>query len=261
MLRVDSEQMNELIRTELEAIEEREKVRILYACESGSRMWGFASPDSDFDVRFIYVRPLDWYLAIHVENKRDVIERITSEDLDLVGWDLRKALGLLQKSNPSLLEWLYSPIVYRENLPFIDRMKELALQFFSPMASFHHYRSMGPNHNLKYLQREEVSYKKYLYPIRGILAAHGWSRAGVLCRFGSMNCSMLVSEGPLRSAILDLLRVKKTSGEKQSGGRIAVLHEFIDSEIARLEKVVLPNAATRADVSELDQFFRETVKN
>ncbi|QVL32091.1 nucleotidyltransferase domain-containing protein [Telmatocola sphagniphila] len=254
--------MNELIRTELEAIEEREKVRILYACESGSRMWGFASPDSDFDVRFIYVRPLDWYLAIHVENKRDVIERITSEDLDLVGWDLRKALGLLQKSNPSLLEWLYSPIVYRENLPFIDRMKELALQFFSPMASFHHYRSMGPNHNLKYLQREEVSYKKYLYPIRGILAAQ-WLEQGrgiVPVRFDEL-FDALVSEGPLRSAILDLLRVKKTSGEKQSGGRIAVLHEFIDSEIARLEKVVLPNAATRADVSELDQFFRETVKN
>jgi hypothetical protein len=75
---------------------------------------GFESTDSDWDVRFIYVHPRDWYLSIDVEDKRDVIERPINDELDISGWDLRKALKLLRKSNPPLLEWLSSPIIYKE---------------------------------------------------------------------------------------------------------------------------------------------------
>lgn len=83
----------------LQSIQEQETVRVLYACESGSRAWGFPSRDSDYDVRFIYVRPRDWYLSVDLE-RRDVIERPISDRLDVSGWDLRKALQLLRKSNP-----------------------------------------------------------------------------------------------------------------------------------------------------------------
>jgi len=96
----------------LQDIEARHRVTVLFACESGSRGWGFASPDSDYDVRFIYVNRLDWYLT--VEPGRDVIEQPISGDLDVNGWDLRKTLQLLRQSNPTLLEWLRSPIVYLE---------------------------------------------------------------------------------------------------------------------------------------------------
>ncbi len=249
--------MTELIQTELADIAAKHDVRILFACESGSRMWGFASPDSDFDVRFIYVHPRDWYLSIHIESKRDVIERMTSNDLDLVGWDLRKALGLLQKSNPSLIEWLYSPIIYSEVPGFRERMCELAKLYFSPMASFHHYRSMGPNHNLKYLQREEISYKKYLYPIRGILAAQWLERGhGIVPVLFDELFDALVPAGELRTAILELLRVKKEAIESQAGPRIPILHEFIESEIERLKTVQLPGCETKSDASVLDDFFR-----
>jgi hypothetical protein len=111
-------------------------VRVLLAVESGSRAWGFASTDSDYDVRFIYAHPADWYLSIdlNTEAKRDVIEQPIVDDLDLNGWDLRKALQLLAKSNPPLLEWLNSPIVYRES-SFATELRELSIRFYSPAYS------------------------------------------------------------------------------------------------------------------------------
>ncbi len=89
-------------------------VRILLAVESGSRAWGFGSPDSDYDVRFIYLHPRAWY--VRLEEGRDVIERpLDAQLVDLAGWDLRKALRLLLKSNPPLYEWLVSPITYLDD--------------------------------------------------------------------------------------------------------------------------------------------------
>ena len=128
------------IQSELNRIESQYDVRVLYAVESGSRAWGFASTDSDFDVRFIYLHKPEWYLS--VETKRDVIEEPISDSLDISGWDLRKALGLLRKSNPPLLEWLKSPIVYRENAEFTSSFRALAAKYFSPEKCYLHY--LGP---------------------------------------------------------------------------------------------------------------------
>ncbi len=104
--------MRERVRQVLGEVEERYDVRVLYACESGSRGWGFASPDSDYDVRFLYVHPPEWYLR--VEAQRDVIELPIDHELDVCGWEWRKALGLLKRANPTLIEWLDSPVVYQE---------------------------------------------------------------------------------------------------------------------------------------------------
>lgn len=104
--------MRKIIIEKLQQIEKQENVRILHAVESGSRAWGFESPDSDFDVRFIYVRPRDYYLKL--EQTRDVLEFPINDLLDVNGWDLQKALRLLHRSNPSVFEWFKSPIVYRE---------------------------------------------------------------------------------------------------------------------------------------------------
>ncbi len=125
----------------LRDIEARHDVTVLFACESGSRGWGFASPDSDYDVRFIYVNRLPWYLT--VAPGRDVIEVPISGDLDINGWDLRKALGLMRESNPTLLEWLRSPIVYREHADTMAQFRALAAQVFSNAKGWHHYTSMA----------------------------------------------------------------------------------------------------------------------
>ena len=121
----DADPIDPTVRSEIEArllvIEAEHGVRVLYACESGSRGWGFASPDSDYDVRFIYAHPLPWYLRVAAE--RDVIELPISGDLDINGWELRKALGLLKKGNATLIEWLGSPIVYRADPEFLYSMR------------------------------------------------------------------------------------------------------------------------------------------
>ena len=124
--------MRKKIQTQLRRIEEEENIKILLAVESGSRAWGFASPDSDYDVRFIYIRRMEDYLKL--EKVRDVIELPMDDVLDMNGWDLQKTLRLLYKSNPTLFEWFSSPIVYQET-EFADKFRDLMIQYFS--STFH----------------------------------------------------------------------------------------------------------------------------
>ncbi len=124
-------------------IEEEENVQMFLAVESGSRAWGFPSVNSDYDVRFIYAHRPEWYLSIDVEKKRDVIERPIVDHIDVSGWDIRKALTLLQKSNPPLLEWLQSPIIYREHTDIAQRFRALLPEYYSPTARFYHYLNMA----------------------------------------------------------------------------------------------------------------------
>ena len=95
--------MKDRIIEELKKIEEKENIQIIYAVESGSRAWGFAGTDSDYDVRFIYVHNLDYYLKL--EDTRDVLEYPINDLLDISGWDISKTLKLAHSSNPSLYEW------------------------------------------------------------------------------------------------------------------------------------------------------------
>ncbi len=165
------------IMEELTAIEQKHDVKVLFACESGSRGWGFASPDSDYDVRFLYVHRLEWYLR--VEAPRDVIELPINDELDIGGWELRKALQLMRKSNPTLLEWLDSPIVYRQDEVATQRLRELAHTFFLPQRGRHHYLSMAKKNFRGYLQDETVRFKKYLYGLRPLVAVVRWRRSAL----------------------------------------------------------------------------------
>ena len=112
--------MRKSIIESIQSIEKDEHVVAFYVCESGSRAWGFPSSDSDYDVRFLYMHPVDWYLSI--EPKRDVIEKPIDNQLDINGWVLKKALSLFRKSNPPLLEWLGSPIIYQEKFTIVSQM-------------------------------------------------------------------------------------------------------------------------------------------
>ena len=131
------------VAAELDAIEREETVIVLLAVESGSRAWGFPSEDSDYDVRFVYARPLHSYLSIDVDEQRDVIERPVQYGLDLSGWDIRKALKLFRRCNPPLLEWLQCPLVYRQTSSFAPARRAVLPVFYSPRASFYHYLPAG----------------------------------------------------------------------------------------------------------------------
>ena len=118
-------------------MEQAYNIRILYACESGSRAWGFASTDSDYDVRFIYVKPKLHYLSIN--DPTDIIELPVNDLLDVGGWELRKSLRLFRKSNATLYEWLQSPVIYGQNNEFISELRIMMPKYFSFRAGVLHY--------------------------------------------------------------------------------------------------------------------------
>jgi len=245
------------VMNELAAIERRHDVRVLFACESGSRAWGFASPDSDYDVRFVYAHSLDWYLR--VEPQRDVIEQPIDDVLDVSGWELRKALQLLHRSNPTLLEWLGSPIVYREDTVHVERLRAAARGFFSPLRSRHHYLSMAKKNFRGYLQGETVRYKKYLYVLRPLLAVR-WIDAGKgmpPTRFADLVAGT-VEDSALLAEINALLEAKMRSDEGEMRPRRPAMHAFIESMLAAAE-VSGEYERPAAEVAVLDALLHETL--
>jgi len=244
----------------LRDIEAAHDVTVLFACESGSRGWGFASPDSDYDVRFIYVNRLPWYLT--VTPRRDVIEVPISGDLDINGWDLRKALGLMRESNPTLLEWLRSPIVYRDDAVAMPRFRALSEVVFSNARAWHHYSSMAKKNFREHLQADEVRYKKYLYVLRPLLAAR-WIRTqpGVPpMRFADLAQHTLdvVRDAALIDEINALLEVKMRAGEAATSPRWPGIHAFIEAELAaNAAEPITP--LPQAEEAGLDAFLCETV--
>src|SRR5918996_1555979 len=165
-----SNESSEEIKQRLVSLEESDQVVILLAVESGSRAWGFESRDSDYDVRFIYLQRPESYLSIDLEIQPDVIERPIVDHIDLSGWDIRNALKLFQKSNPPLLEWLQSPLIYLERFSFANHVRELLSTYYSPRNCFHHYFHMARGNIREYLRGEVVWRKKYFYVLRPLLA-------------------------------------------------------------------------------------------
>ncbi len=160
--------MKDRVLQELRRIEPQHGIRILLAVESGSRAWGFASPDSDYDIRFIYAHRPDWYLSVF--EARDVIEEMLPDQLDISGWELRKALRLFSKCNLALNEWLGSPITYSEVSDFRRQLLDLIPYYFNPIAAIHHYRSMADRSLSEHLVDDHISIKKIFYVLRPLLA-------------------------------------------------------------------------------------------
>lgn len=222
------------IEARLDAVEATEGVRLLMAIESGSRVWGFPSPDSDFDVRFIYVRPRDWYLSL--VPGRDVIEHKIVDDIDLNGWDVRKAFGLLLKSNAVVTEWIESPIRYWPDDPFIPRLRELADDLLNPRAIAHHYGRSGKLNADRWLDGgEPVPVKKYFYALRPALAIRA-IRLNPASR-PPMNLKALIAFSDLPAGLVEqidaLVEAKARTNERANGARLPEIDALIRSELDR----------------------------
>lgn len=253
--------MRERIEAALAEVEAAEGVTILYACESGSRAWGFASADSDYDVRFLYLHSPDWYLSIDLGVKRDVIERPIDGALDLSGWELRKALLLFRKSNPPLLEWLGSPIVYRERHKTAERLRELAPTFYSPVACGYHYLHMAKGNHREYLKGDSVWRKKYFYVLRPLLALR-WLEAGlgvVPTEFEKL-VEATVPTDELREAIAALVDEKAAGAELDYGPRIPVVSDFIEGELRRHEQTGFDRSPPPPPIEPLNELFRDELR-
>ena len=233
---VDEKKYREIIIPEkLAEIEKRENVRILHCVESGSRAWGFASPDSDFDVRFIYVRPKDFYLRL--DKTRDVIEWQLDEVLDINGWDLQKALVLLHKSNPTLFEWNNSPIVYKTT-PEWKAISDIISHYFQQKSGLYHYLSTAKSNYREYLHGETVRLKKYFYVLRPLLACR-WileKQTPPPMLFTELADACL--DETLVPAVNELLRLKMNTPELGEGKRIDSINDYLDASIAEIEELL-----------------------
>ncbi len=230
------------IRQHLEQLAGSLNVDIILAVEMGSRAWGFHSNNSDYDIRFIYRKPMCYYLTYNVETKKDIIERQnTDKDWDIVGWDIRKVCKLFEKSNGNLIEWLRSPISYVETSPEINNLKELAETSFNPIALCHHYYAMAKNHKRIYLDRESVGHKKYLYAVRSLICAEYIVKTGKL---PAVNFLELLEDTHELSKEVDIIYpdIMALVQKKQKGHELGVglpivpLDEFVKSMLQNYEK-------------------------
>lgn len=254
-----SSAMRSTVLSQLKAIEQQHDVRVLFAGESGSRGWGFASPDSDYDVRFVYVHRLPRYLR--TQTARDVIELPVNAELDVSGWELRKALRPMQASNPVLLEWLRSPVVYHAEPVWVQRLHAFAQQSFSPQRGYYHYLSMARKNLRGYLLGDVVRYKKYFYVLRPLLAARWIREFGTVppMRFAEL-ASALLHDADLLTELNALLAVKMRAGEAATSAPWPRIQAFLLRELALAEQYApQPKALNAETVQAADAFLLDAV--
>lgn len=246
------------ILEKLEEIEQQENVKVLYAVESGSRAWGVESPDSDYDVRFVYIRTKEDYLSL--QEKRDVIEWQLDEVLDINGWDLRKTLIQFRKGNATLFEWANSPVVYKTTDAW-ELISEVGKKYFSKKVALYHYYGTANSTFCQFFQGEEIKYKKYIYALRPLLACKYIEQYETIppVKFEDLLKQQLPKE--LSGEIQTMLTIKANSDEKDLNPRMPVIHNYIQEEIRRYEQISKEMEDDRlGDWSALEQIFLEVLQ-
>ena len=242
--------MKDKIQNRLRELEETKGIKILWAVESGSRSSGLASKDSDYDIRFVYHYPMTEYLRLR---KPKSVITFQEDPLDFQGFDIYKAMELLAKSNPSLIEWLRSSLQYVDtDSPLIREMRMIGVWQYNPVAMCHHYRGMGWGNFRKYILRERnVTYKRYLYAFRGIFYAQYVNRLGVLPTLNFMKDLVLKGHwvpASIMSIVLQLMEHKKAGEDKVIIDRIPELDDYLTEAFGsfqvnteKAKRVVIPD--------------------
>ncbi|HEX6120774.1 MAG TPA: nucleotidyltransferase domain-containing protein [Dongiaceae bacterium] len=250
------------VQRRLDVIERVQGCRILFAVESGSRAWGFPSPDSDYDVRFIYARPADWYLSVYPG--RDVIEAPTEGEMDVNGWDLRKALHLVLKSNAVISEWMESPIVYRRDIAALRQLRAFADRMLNPRALAYHYLHLAQRQVAAKLSRDRIALKRYFYALRPALALRFLRLQGG--RRPPMHLQALIDGTSLPAATVGaidrLVEAKSRTREMDTTGlRIPALDRLIAAEIASAANSAaeMPGRPL-SDLEAADRLFRRIIR-
>lgn len=244
------------IQSALTELEARHHIRVLYACESGSRAWGFPSPDSDFDVRFIYAHSADWYLTL--DEGADTLNFPVDEELDLAGWELRKTLKLLRGSNAALFEWLQSPVVYAEAAGFREALQPHLANCWNSRAGLNHYAGLVRRGVEDDLVGEEVRLKRLFYALHSALAAR-WIRERPTS-VPPMELRELHALLPLElhAEVAELLARKATANEKTTVARPTALVAFLQEEYQAIlsAREKLPLVRSTDPTQKLNELFR-----
>lgn len=251
-------QIHTEIINRIRSAEKEHNVKVLFAIESGSRAWGFASPNSDYDVRFVYAHSRDWYLTIDLEDKRDVIEYPIVDEIDINGWDIRKALNLLWRSNPGIVEWLQSPIVYVDDGIFAPAARALLPEIYSPTKGIHHYHSMAKTNYRGYLKEDIVPLKKYFYVLRPLLSIMWLEKFQTPAPIEFHRLRELLTDFPdVNADISLLLERKKQSMEKELAPVIPTLNQFIERMLTEYEGQKRAEPDKERNIDPLNQLFKQ----
>lgn len=247
--------IEDLVGRKLKEIEERENIRVLHAAESGSRAWGIASPDSDYDVRFVYVRPMDFYLKL--QDKKDFIDWELNQVLDINGWDITKALQHFYKSNATLYEWGNSPIIYKTT-PQWEKIMKLAEEYFSGKSAMYHYYGTARKNYEAYLMEDMVKYKKYFYVLRPILACKWIEKKKCPPPVLFQTLAEEILEKEMKPAVDRLVEAKLQMTESEKRGKIQELNDYIQEKLEYYQALLSEMPEDRnKDWEPLNRSFRE----
>jgi predicted nucleotidyltransferase len=249
--------MHETIVASLKALEKERGLRVLFACESGSRAWGFASRDSDWDVRFFFVWPRDHYLRVLLPP--DYLHCDLPGELDLTGWDLRKALHHAAKSSASVFEWLRSPVVYYDAGGFAQQMLAVSDPCFQIKPTVHHYLGLARQLWAQAGEGTSLNGKKCLYVLRATLCARWSLTYGTPPPVAFAELLPLVNDAALTAEILEFVRLKQAATEKDALPVSPALREFL----ATMQSDCLAAAAVLShpepDLAPLDHLLLATL--
>jgi len=248
--------MKTTIQQKLIEIEKQHEINILYSCESGSRAWGFPSPDSDYDVRFIYSRSVEDYLTI--QSTKDHLSFPINDELDIYGWDIAKVLQLITRSNTTPFEWLQSPVIYSEDKIFKEELWKLCQSYFCPRSNIHHYLGIAKG-AMETMQNEEIKIKKLFYVLRPLLAALWCTDRNTIAPMSFFPLMSLLSED-LRKQVLSLIKLKSTAPEGFTIKMDTDIRQWIETTSNYCMQATQGMVRKSFDFEQADLFFRKTIQ-
>lgn len=254
------ESIQHQIVEKLRLVEAEHQVKIPLAVESGSRAWGFASPDSDYDCRFVYVRPKDFYLSVF--DQKDTVDYQPDAVFDLSGWDLKKFIQHLVKSNAVMLEWLQSNVIYKKDAAVAERLWELGKVFFNPVAVSWHYLSMAKNKLEDVCSSEKSKIKRYFYILRPLACVRFIRERGEVPYMEyRQNLEAINVPDDIREEIARLLELKEQAKEAQLITRNRLLTDYFAREMSEAESWLSGAKHVRnPEYWRADQCFREIIE-
>lgn len=244
----------------LHELERQQDFKVLFAAESGSRAWGFASPDSDYDVRVIYVKPEAWYWSLNVKQP-DTFNAMLPGELDVSAWELRKTLRLFAGCNPSLNEWFDSPIIYYADSKFTEELRNLIPVYFNPVRTVHHYLALSAKALDDRQQDGTIAVKKLFYALRGLLAAMRTVKTQTMPPtpfVGLLKPEYVPAE--ILSEITRLQEIKARADEKSRIPFPEILSDFFALEREKILHDISGLSVGQASWQPLNSLFYETVK-
>lgn len=248
--------MKTTIQQKLIEIEKRHRIKILYSCESGSRAWGFPSPDSDYDVRFIYSRPIEKYLTIQLQ--KDHLTFPINDELDIYGWDISKVLQLITKSNTTPFEWLQSPFIYRKDKTFKEELWKLCQSYFCPRSNIHHYLGIARG-AMQTMQEEDIKIKKLFYVLRPMLAALWCAKQNTIAPMSIYPLADLLTDD-LRKKVLSLIELKSTASESYQIKIDQDIKTWIDQTFDYCMEISQKMERKSFEIKGADEFFRKMIR-